>query len=62
MCDLTKIDNYPDILGNLNWARKRRNEIVHEGQSTEKITSARINQTIEALNKLIEHISAITYE
>lgn len=61
MCDLTKIDNYQDILGNLNWARKRRNEIVHEGQSTEKITSARLNQTIEALNKLIDHISAITY-
>jgi len=48
-----KPDNYSDIVGKINWARKRRNEIVHKGESSQVLTEKDIIDTISAAETLI---------
>jgi len=57
--NITQLDNHNKILGDLNWARKRRNEILHEGHSLEKLTLVRLEEVTESARKLIDLILSI---
>lgn len=60
LCDLAGLNNYQDILGKLNWARQRRNEIVHLGEATGEINSKLISEAIDAATALFEFLSKNT--
>ena len=50
-----KPEKYSEIIGKMNWARKRRNEIVHKGESTQVLTEKDIIDTITAAETLISY-------
>jgi hypothetical protein len=54
--DLTNLDNYRDIVGKINWARQRRNKIVHMGFSEHDIKIETVNRAISSARDLIEYI------
>ncbi len=60
MYDLSKMPDFRDTLGDLNWARKRRNQIIHEGHSAEELRSNRVKEVIASAVKLIEFVDSET--
>jgi hypothetical protein len=52
MCDVTKLTGAESILGRVNWARKRRNEIVH-GRDVDGVTKADVVDAMKAARELI---------
>lgn len=58
ICELSKLNDYQQIIGKLNWARQRRNEIVHLGEPQSEVSSRAINEAIEAANVLIEYLNS----
>jgi hypothetical protein len=54
--DLTKFEDYQQVIGHLNWARQRRNEIVHEGRSSEVLKANDVQHAIDAAGKLINFV------
>lgn len=56
VCSLDKLDNYKDLIGMVNWARKRRNEIVHKGQPDKPLDKENVKKAIEAGDSLSSFI------
>jgi hypothetical protein len=55
--ELTKLNDYQEILGKLNWARQRRNEIVHLGVPKTEVSTREINEAIEAATVLFKYLN-----
>ena len=56
--DIPKVQDYSQILGDLNWARKRRNEILHSGLSEKPLTPENVERAIRCAEKLATYIKA----
>jgi hypothetical protein len=54
--DLSQLPNRDDTVGRLNWARKRRNDVVHKGALQETVTVTEVEKAIEAANALISFL------
>ena len=54
--NVLKLQNSERIIGDINWARKRRNEIVHIGKSEKEVTMKKIKDVIHSASKLIEFL------
>lgn len=52
MRDPSTLADSERILGTINWARKMRNEVVHEGKPEEELTTAKVIGAIDAAEKL----------
>lgn len=47
------LKSHKTIIGDVNWARKRRNEIVHQGKSQHALTGKRVAQVFQSAEALI---------
>ncbi|MHB8095152.1 MAG: hypothetical protein ACYDH0_09430 [Candidatus Aminicenantales bacterium] len=59
IADISELKNHKDLLGNLNWARSKRNELVHYGITKEKITKEmlqKVLRSVEELNRFIKQL------
>jgi len=54
--DLSQLENRDDILVQLNWARKCRNDVVHKGALQQTVTAQHVERAIEAASKLINFL------
>lgn len=52
------LNKHRDLVGDLNWARKRRNEIVHKGTSDETLTSKRVGDVLGSAMRLFDILRA----
>jgi hypothetical protein len=50
---ISTLKSHKTIIGDVNWARKRRNEIVHQGQSQHKLTGKRVTEVFQSAEALI---------
>lgn len=57
-CDLTKLHDRDATLSRLNWARKRRNEMVHKGALQKNVTIQEVEDAIVTADKLIKFVLA----
>lgn len=55
MCDVTSLADAQNVLGRVNWARKRRNEIVH-GKDVEGVDKPSVDGAIKAARDLVEFL------
>lgn len=56
MCELAALPSKAQVLGDINWARKRRNEIVHQGGSSETLAASRVAEVLESGKQLITFV------
>ena len=54
------LKSHKRVIGDINWARKRRNEIVHEGQSQEELTRTRLEQVFRSAEALVVFLESHT--
>ena len=57
ICKDVMLEKYQKTLGEANWTRKRRNEIVHTGRSGQKLDGDNVRKGIESIQKIISHIT-----
>lgn len=57
--DLSTINDYRKIIGDINWARKRRNEIVHRGKSSLELKADRIKEVIGSAEILVNKLTEV---
>lgn len=57
-CEIISMKDYENVIGQANWARKRRNEIVHSGKSGEKLTKENVGNVIEAIKTIIKQVES----
>lgn len=55
MCDVTKLADAQGVLGRVNWARKRRNEVVH-GKGMGESSKAQVDDAIRAARDLVDFV------
>lgn len=53
MCDVPSLAGSEKILAAVNWARKVRNDVVHEGKTDEEFTTQRVLEAIDAAERLL---------
>ena len=53
MRDMNELDDAPSILARLNWARKARNDYVHEGMLGDDVTPEAVSAAIGTAEALI---------
>lgn len=57
MFDLAKLPTgKTSVLGNLNWARSRRNEYIHDGQFKKNVDRDRVREAISAAENLVSFV------
>lgn len=56
ICNIQSLSNYQEIIGDINWARRQRNEIVHKGSVPQSVSSREVEKTIKSTSLLIEFI------
>jgi hypothetical protein len=57
MCNLSELADHENTLSRLNWARQRRNEIVHRGRVQKRASTEEIEAAITAAGKLVMFLS-----
>jgi hypothetical protein len=56
MRDLATLNDWQEILGQVNWARKMRNEIVHHGTAAVTLTRASVKDAIDCATQLVAFV------
>lgn len=56
MCDVSGIGDGERTIGQINWARNMRNQIVHDGKSEKEITSDKVMEAIDAADRLLKFL------
>lgn len=56
MRDISLLQGHTQILGAVNWARKRRNEVVHKGEFAVNVTPNEVTNALEAARNLIAFV------
>jgi hypothetical protein len=56
MYDVERLEKAQDVLGEVNWARKRRNEIVHGRPLDARTDKPKVESAIMAASKLVEFL------
>ena len=54
--DLSQFANHEVLLGRLNWARRRRNDVVHKGNFQENVSAQDVESAINAARALIRFL------
>lgn len=54
--DLSELKNHQELLGDLNWARKRRNELVHDGVPDVPLDKGMLQKVIQSAARLTDYI------
>ena len=54
--DLPLLPDHQKLLGDLNWVRKQRNDILHRGTPSEELCAARMNEVIASASLLLEKL------
>lgn len=55
-CDLSRLPDHQSTIDCLNWARNRRNEVVHQGDVQEMVSHQQVTNAIDAAKRLILYV------
>jgi hypothetical protein len=56
MCDMALLKDSAQVLGQVNWARKRRNEVVHGRTLSAGVAKANVEVAIKAARELVDFL------
>lgn len=59
MTDMDQLPDWQNLLGRLNWARKRRNEAVHTGRLSQAVSASEVGAAIQAAEKLVAFLGGV---
>jgi len=57
MYDMSEMDNFRSKIGQIDWARKKRNKIVHEGGTEEDLSRNAVEEALDAATDLINFMT-----
>ena len=58
MREIQKLDGWQGIVGTLNWTRRNRNDVVHEGSLENPVTADQVNKAIDKAVQLIQFVTS----
>lgn len=56
MRNIQELNDWKNVIDTLNWARRNRNDVVHQGALEQEVTSGEVNQAIEKASALINFL------